>query len=74
MIKLFFVENFIDEPREEIGELWKTLWVGLKLFCKMCLCFLKKSDILKSVDEHPHKQVKNYINIKRKSKVANTKL
>ena len=47
-------------------------------FCKKCeksrknrLRFLKKSVTLKSVDEYPHKQVKNY-KIKIKN-VANTK-
>lgn len=38
---------------------------------KMRLCFLKILDILKSVDEHPHKQVKNYTKIKE-NKVENT--
>lgn len=59
----------------ENGELWKTFRNEnreerknvriLKKVGEKCLRFLKKSIILKSVDEHPHKQVKNYIKIKK---------
>lgn len=43
--------------KEEDG-LWKSRKGGLKNVWKMGLCFLEKSVKLKSVDEHPHKQVK----------------
>ena len=46
-------ENFLCEDNER--ELVKD-------FLEKCLRFLKKSGKLKSVDEHPHKQVKNYKN------------
>ena len=45
-------------------------WKNLSKNWKKHLHFLKISTILKSVDEHPHKQVKNY-KIKDKN-VANT--
>lgn len=46
------------------GEKWavENSKVYLKIVGKMCLCFLEKLDILKSVDEHPHKQVKLHKN------------
>ena len=40
------------------GGLWKSRNGDLKNVWKMGLCFLEKSVKLKSVDEHPHKQVK----------------
>lgn len=43
----------IDMAVENLLRDWKNL-------SKICLRFLEKLFILSSVDEHPHKQVKNY--------------
>ena len=48
------------ENREEWGEAVENFWKDWKNVEKMCLRFFGKASKLKLVDEHPHKQVKNY--------------
>jgi len=53
------VEKFgICWNRENKRGLWKSGKRDVEKVWKMGLCFWKKSVKLKSVDEHPHKQVK----------------
>ena len=64
-LRLFLMlmwKTFTGEDYCQNFRLWKTFWKTWKNICQKYLCFLKKSFILKSVDEHPHKQVKNYKN------------